>query len=200
MNHKKSIKIASFILVIIVILISIHFYKKGSILSPKYGEAIDSLNHIKVYYNGRISNVNGRNLSKDKYDIGLKYQCVEFVKRYYYEFYNHKMPNSYGHAFQFFDSNLVDNSYNSERDLFQYQNPSKHKPQVGDLVVYSGHSGKCFGHVSIVAMVEDNSIEIIQQNTGVFGRTRAEYKILNNNGLYYIDNPRILGFLRKEKR
>jgi surface antigen len=167
---------------------------------PKYGEAIDSLNHLKVYYNGRISNVNGRNLSKDTYNIGLKYQCVEFVKRYYYEYYHHKMPNSYGHAFQFFNSSLVDNSYNSERALFQYQNPSQTKPQVGDLLVYSGHSGNRFGHVSIVSSVSDNSIEIIQQNSGVFGQTRTEYKTLNNNGLCQIDNPRILGFLRKEKR
>lgn len=67
----------------------------------KIGEKIESLNNIYVYYNGKVGNVNGRNISKDGYDLGLKYQCVEFVKRYYFLHYFHKMPDSYGHAKDF---------------------------------------------------------------------------------------------------
>ncbi|OCG61857.1 hypothetical protein [Gilliamella sp. GillExp13] len=66
---------------------------------------------MKVYYNGSINNVRGRNIAKDGYNLGLKYQCVEFIKRYYYQRFNHKMPNSYGHAKEFFDPSIVDGKW-----------------------------------------------------------------------------------------
>ena len=53
------------------------------------GQQIDSLNGVYVYYNGRADNVIGRNTTADGHNLGLKYQCVEFVKRYYYEKLNH---------------------------------------------------------------------------------------------------------------
>src|SRR5690554_6276683 len=65
------------------------------------GQRIDSLNDVFVYYNGGVDHVSERNTTTDGYNIGLKYQCVEFVKRYYYEHLNHKMPDSYGHAKDF---------------------------------------------------------------------------------------------------
>jgi hypothetical protein len=61
-----------------------------------------------VYYNGGVANVVGRNVSVDGYNLGLKYQCVEFVKRYYYQHLGHKMPDTYGHAKDFFDRNVAD--------------------------------------------------------------------------------------------
>src|SRR5690554_7449178 len=63
--------------------------------TPEVGKAIDSLNNVLVYYNGDVGTVIGRN-TRNGYNLGLKFQCVEFVKRYYYEFYNHEMPDSYG--------------------------------------------------------------------------------------------------------
>nr|WP_176701041.1 hypothetical protein [Gilliamella apicola] len=74
----------------------------------KIGKVVDEFNGVKVYYNGSINNVSGRNIAKDGYNLGLKYQCVEFIKRYYYQRFNHKMPNSYGHAKDFFDPSIVD--------------------------------------------------------------------------------------------
>ena len=49
------------------------------------GQPLDSLNNVVVYYNGGVDNNSGRNTSADNYNIGIKYQCVEFVKRYYYQ-------------------------------------------------------------------------------------------------------------------
>ena len=66
------------------------------------GDAIDNLNGVAVYHNGPTSNVLGRN-TVDGYNLGLKYQCVEFVKRYYYHHLHHKMPDSWGHAKSFFN-------------------------------------------------------------------------------------------------
>lgn len=80
-----------------------HFvYADLDVDKSKIGMVVDEFNGVKVYYNGSISNVSGRNVAKDGYSLGLKYQCVEFIKRYYYERFNHKMPDSYGHAKDFF--------------------------------------------------------------------------------------------------
>lgn len=161
------------------------------------GQKVDSLNGVFVYYNGSVSNVSGRRLTKDGYNLGLKYQCVEFVKRYYYEALDHKMPNSYGHAKDFFISSVKDGKRNAQRNLIQYINLSSSQPKVNDLVVYSGTVFNSYGHVSIISKVSDSEIEIIQQNPGSFGKSRATFKLSNTNGKWHIDNKRILGWLRK---
>ncbi|MDW5290896.1 hypothetical protein [Formosa sp. PL04] len=63
-----------------------------------------------------MGHVSGRNTTPDGYNLGLKYQCVEFVKGYYYEHYNHKMPDSYGHAKSFFNSGIKDGKRRNQRD------------------------------------------------------------------------------------
>ena len=77
--------------------------------NPERGHIIDEYNGVPIYYNGKdFTNVSGRNLTHDGYNLGLKYQCVEFVKRYYYHKYDHRMPYTYGHAKDFFDQSLDD--------------------------------------------------------------------------------------------
>ncbi|MCV9928469.1 CHAP domain-containing protein [Flavobacterium sp. LS1R49] len=166
--------------------------------SHTIGQPLDSINGICVYYNGGVNNVTDRNLTEDNYNLGLKYQCVEFVKRYYYEHFNHKMPDSYGHAKDFFDDKLSDGQKNEKRDLTQYTNSSTSKPKVDDLLIYSGTIFNRFGHVAIVSNVADNSIEIIQQNPGPFSKSREVFSLIEKEGKWTIANNRILGWLRKE--
>lgn len=151
-----------------------------------------------VYYNGRVANVSGRNTTKDGYNLGLKYQCVEFVKRYYYEHLNHKMPNSYGHAKDFFDYTLSDGQKNQKRNLTQFSNPSLTKPKIDDLIIFDGTRFNKYGHVAIVSNVTDNEIEIIQQNQGPFGKSRETFPLKNKDGKWEIKNKRNLGWLRLE--
>ena len=168
-------KIITYSTLTILLIIGFILVGKTTIFSGyTFGEKIDSLNGVNVYYNGSFSNVKGRHLTKDGYNLGLKYQCVEFVKRYYYEALNHKMPNSYGHAKDFFDSNIKDGERNAQRNLKQFTNPSQSKPRVADLVVYSGTIGNKFGHVSIISKVSDEEIEVIQQNSNQ-SRSLAPY-------------------------
>lgn len=184
----------------ILILIAIGFITaKEFIFNPKYniGQEIDNLNGVAVYYNGGVGNISGRKLTDDGYNLGLKYQCVEFVKRYYYEELQHKMPNSYGHAKDFFDKNVKDQQWNNQRDLIQYTNPSKSKPKVNDLVVYSSTPYNRYGHVSIISQVMEKEIEIIQQNPGPNGNSRKKYRLINEDGKWRINNDWILGWLRK---
>ncbi|WP_444944652.1 CHAP domain-containing protein [Microbulbifer sp. ZKSA006] len=165
------------------------------------GELIDSLHGVAVYYNGGVNNVEERNTSEDGYNIGLKYQCVEFVKRYYYERFGHRMPDTYGHAKDFFDSTLHQGSINTKRGLLQFHNEGDTPPDIGDIVVYSPSLFNPYGHVAIVAMVdiESGTLEIIQQNAGPFSPPRERYALIfEPPASWSVDNARILGWLRKE--
>jgi len=164
----------------------------GTLMTHNNGDRLDSLNGVVVFHNAGMGNVSGRNVV-DGYNVGLKYQCVEFVKRYYLEHYSHRMPNSYGHAKDFFSSAITDGEINPDRGLLQYTNGSKSLPMVGDLVVLDGWKGNPYGHVAIISAVDDGEVELVQQNTG---STRVEYDLDLIDGRWRIDNKRILGWLR----
>lgn len=159
---------------------------------------MDSLNVVFVYYNNSVKNVSGRNMTADGYNLGLKYQCFEFVKRYYYEHLNHKMPNSYGHAKDFFVKGLADAEMVKHRNLFQYTNPSVSKPKVNDLMVFDSNVFNKYGHVAIISKVTEDKIEIIQQNPGRYSKSRETFSLNYNDGKWRIEKNRILGWLRKE--
>jgi len=162
-------------------------------LFHKVGDEVDSFNGVPVYYNGSFGNVTGRNLTEENYNLGLKYQCVEFVKRYYYQHLDHKMPNSYGHAKDYFDKSLSNGEYNRERNLVQFSNPSKSKPKEGDIIVFGATALNSFGHIAIIARVKDKEIEIIQQNTR---NTREKLTLKTTGGTCDIMDKTVLGRLR----
>jgi hypothetical protein len=197
MKGKKEIFLLIGICFVLAILIIV-LKKENKQTTTKIGQVIDNLNGVKVYYNGPYSNISGRNWTKDHYNLGLKYQCVEFVKRYYYENLNHKMPESYGHAKDFFNKNIKDGAINKKRGLNQYTNSSKSKPKVNDLVIFSGTIFNKFGHVAIISKVKENEIEIIQQNAGSSTNSRETFSLTRKKSKWTIDNSRILGWLRQE--
>ena len=192
--------IITILVLILLVLIGYLVFKKAETFNPNkqfvVGQKLDSLNGVYVFYNGGVGHIGERNTSADGYNIGLKYQCVEFVKRYYYEYYHHKMPDSYGNAKDFFDVSLNDGALNIKRNLIQYTNPSKQKPQVGDLVIYDGHIGNRFGHVAIVSQVRENEIEIIQQNPGLFAPSRVLFSLDSSITGFKVSSERLLGWLR----
>lgn len=195
MNKKNSWPL---IILVKILFIGFQSSKKYTLnFNYERGQKIDSLNGVFVYFNGGTDNVTGRKLTKDGYNLGLKYQCVEFVKRYYFEHLNHKMPNSYGHAKDFYNLQLKDGDINKQRNLIQYKNPSISKPQINDLLIYSGTIFNKYGHVAIISNIYENEIEIIQQNPGLFGKSRERYSLENKNGNWIIENERIIGWLRK---
>ncbi len=171
------------------------YSKPNTSYSPK---VIDSFNGVEIYDNGKTTNVYGRNTTKDGYNLGLRYQCVEFVKRYYYEYYNHKMPDSYGHAREFFNTSLPDGRFNSARGLYQFKNKSKTRPQAGDLLVFGPTPGNSYGHVAIIASVQSDNIEIVQQNPGQGNSSRVNIALGQLDGKWYLYGKHILGWLRKD--
>ena len=110
---------------------------------------------------------------------------------------NHKMPNTLGHAKDFYNPNLKDNERNSDRNLLQFSNPSNTKPKINDILIFDANSFNPYGHVAIVSKVTDDVIEIIQQNPGRFGNSRETIDLKQVNNKWKLDNASILGWLRK---
>lgn len=164
--------------------------------SKDVGKSIDSYKGVKVYYNGRVSNVAGRNTTKDGYNLGLKYQCVEFAKRFYYEAYDHKMPDSYGHAKDYFDHKVADGTRNKARGMTQYRNDGPNKPKANDLCIIGPSSNNAFGHLFVVTNVSGNEVSFIQQNPGQRNPSRGVYKLVKTYEGWYIDCANLVGWLR----
>lgn len=164
--------------------------------SYKVGQAIDSYRGVDVIYNGRVSHVAGRNTTRDGYNLGLKYQCVEFAKRFYYEAFNHKMPDSYGHAKDYYDRSIADGSRNKARGMTQYKNDSKHKPQANDLCIIGPSTYNAFGHLFVITKVVGDDVHFIQQNPGQGNPSRGIYKLVKTYKGWYIDCANLVGWLR----
>lgn len=162
--------------------------------SRKIGKELDRYRGVPVYYNGLLFfRGYGKNYSADDYYYGQKWQCVEFIKRFYDQAKGHRMPDVMGHAKSFFDENLSDGAMNPRRGLVQYRNGSTNQPRADDLMVFTDTK---YGHVAIVTAVAENYLEVIQQN--IFGRPRQRFSIITTNGHYFISEPRgPAGWLRK---
>ncbi len=165
--------------------------------SGKAGVKVDTYNGVDIYYNGSVGNVSGRNTTPDGYNLGLKYQCVEFVKRFYYYYFDHKMPDSYGHAKDFYDSSVPDGGYNKQRALTQYSQGSNTKPKANDLIIFGPTPFNKFGHVAIISKISEGKLEIAQQNPGVGNHSRAIYSLYDNGAGWIVGNQYVMGWLRK---
>jgi hypothetical protein len=160
------------------------------------GEQLDELNGVAIYYNGGVNTVQGRNLTQDGYNLGLRFQCVEFVKRYYFERHGHRMPDTYGHAKDFFDPNVSDGGMNAKRAMLQFTNGSIMPPQADDLLVFAPSLLNRYGHVAIIASVGTNTLQIAQQNPGPFGSSRETIPLSYHEGRWHIGDGRVRGWLR----
>jgi hypothetical protein len=190
-----------FIAISAALLLIGYFVIRGIVKSnpnPDYtvGQVLDSLNGVYVYYNGPIENVEEENITKDGYKLGHKFESQEFVKRYFYEKYKHKMPNVAGNPEEFFDPKIVDGELNPKRDLLQFTNPSFSLPSVGDILILKKNKKYVHGHIAIISNVYDGALEVIQQNAGPFESSRALFGYGDFGNKYKLDNKDVLGWLR----
>jgi len=195
MIHKK-ISLATIVLVISLTTIYLIITRININTDSSVGEVVDSYNGVEVYYNGGVDQTFGRNVSKDGYNIGIRYQCVEFIKRYYYQRFLHKMPDAFGHAKDYFDNSLQDGQLNIKRNLLQYKNNGKTMPEPEDIIVFSPWIFNRYGHVAIITKVEGNKVEVIQQNPGPFASSRETFDLSFNDNRWKIEHGRALGWLR----
>jgi len=202
---KKKIMQSTLLITVILLLMTggNSTFQKENQIKQAFGSPIDKYNGVAVYYSGNGGKTKHRNLSNDGYNFGLKYECTEFVIRYYYVHFNHKMPVSYGNAKDFYNKDIKDGQRNLQRNLIQYSNPSNTKPKVDDLIILPSNKFNHFGHVAIISKVTNNEIEVVQQNMGF--STRATFAlVVTNNKWKVTGNPfgwvdvKCLGWLRKE--
>ena len=166
----------------------------GTIDYDVVGSVIDSYKGVATYSNGKEYTKNyGKSYSKDGYYYGYKWQCVEHVKRFYYEAKNHKMPDGYGNAKDFFDEAVPQGQLNKKRGLVQYRNGGNEAPKADDLIVFNDTK---YGHVAIVSEVGEDYVEIIQQN--VYEKPRVRYQLVCKEGKYYIEGRKPAGWLREK--
>lgn len=164
-----------------VFLAALLTYNRGRI-----GRVLDNYKGVPVYHNGLLFfRSYGRHYAQDGYYYGQKWQCVEFIKRFYHDAKQHKMPDAMGHARSFFDETLSDSGLNPRRGLIQSHNGSTERPRPDDLLVFTDTK---YGHVGIVTESGDSTVEIIQQN--ILGHTRQRLFLTVTNGHYFITSPR----------
>lgn len=161
--------------------------------SARVGIELDRYKNVAVYDNGMIFiRSNGKNYSEDGYYCGQKWQCVEYIKRFYHDAKNHEMPDVYGDANDFFDPAVEHGHINEGRGLIQYKNGEDVSPQPDDLLVFNDTK---YGHAGIITEVSETYIEIIQQNVNSKTRDRLPLKI--ENGKYFVgDKRKPAGWLR----
>ncbi|WP_189073187.1 CHAP domain-containing protein [Deinococcus sedimenti] len=146
-----------------------------------------------------------RNYSKDgsNYEYGLKWQCVEFVRRYYYDRLGVRFAPRSGDAKDYFDNNTPNGGVNSQRRLRQFKIGSTEKPQYQDLIIFGRNPFSSVGHVAIVSSSSDENFTIAQQNVGVkFTDTIGlVHKLVDGKKIYKISQSHrslnIMGWLRK---
>lgn len=140
------------------------------------GIEIGSLDGVVGYYNGNAeAQTWGGNYQDGKY-CGEKWQCVEFVRRYYLSVLGLHLTFK-GHANKWYTPGAQDGQRTATQ-LVQYNNGSETKPKYQDILVLQTNS---FGHVAIIAEVNEESVVIAQQNVKArFLETLPLEKIVRN--------------------
>jgi surface antigen len=120
--------------------------------TQKYGTLLGSFNGVNVYSNGSPGYFSGVTNTVNGYVTGYKWQCVEYIVRYYWQVYGRKIRG--GNANDFYKTA-------ASKGLKPYANGAAVGPQVGDILVSEGGPN---GHVAIVREVGSNYVVVAQQN------------------------------------
>lgn len=156
------------------------------------GQVRDSWQGVTIHNNGPlVQDTYGKSLAEDGYVYGWKYQCVEFIKRYYDLRYHHRMPDGQGNALDLWSKTVPDGGLNRSRGLIQFNVPSTYQPKADDILIYHFPP---HGHVSLVMRVSGDTVFTLQQN--VPESTRDTLFILNLSSKNRLSDPRIVGWLR----
>ncbi|MFX0138418.1 MAG: CHAP domain-containing protein [Candidatus Hodarchaeota archaeon] len=152
-----------------------------------WGSYVGSFNGITAYSNGNWEwHPDKKNYVNGTY-TGIKWQCVEYVQRYYYQIYGLNIQPYMGNANTFY-------SNASAAGLEAYPNGGSVAPQVGDIIC----SNYSYGHVAIVREVGSNYIKVIHQNWSNSTADNSLEMIRSGNTVNpFSSNYTILGWLRK---
>ncbi len=166
-----------------ILVYTIPSYSTGSYFGRNQG----TVDGAPVYYNANTSPTtynyyNGIN-------TGYKWQCVEFINRYYLQVYGMDIRGTTGgNAYQYY-------SLASQKGLLAYVNEGPTPPRVGDILCFSGGTGN--GHVSIITEVGSNQIKVAHQNVGSLVPIGCSFSRTNGNKITPWSGYTCQGWLRK---
>jgi surface antigen len=128
-----------------------------------------TVNSIQVYSNGYNYDYHEKDRS-DTYgiDLGSKWQCVEWIRRFYYLAYGKRIGINTTYAKEFYLKCL-------NWGMKAYPNGSSDNIRTGDIIVFAATPKNEAGHVSLVTKVTPGYIEVAQQN--VYGFAHLNYRI-----------------------
>jgi hypothetical protein len=118
-----------------------------------YNTLLGSYSGVNIYSNGSTSFASNDYNYYNNTNTGMKWQCVEYVNRYYLIVYNKNIRIPGTNAVDYY-------STASQRMLYCYSNNSNVAPIVGDILCFGGG----LGHVAIIREVGSNYVKIAQQN------------------------------------
>lgn len=125
--------------------------------SDKWGKVLGEYKGVPVCYN--VCNESNRKDFLYFYktsNYGLRWQCVEYVKRFYAEEMkfniNYKPPSAKAKDY-----------YTTQTGLITHVNGGTEPPRQNDIIVFD-KKGDDFGHIAIISNVIGNKVTIVQQN------------------------------------
>jgi surface antigen len=125
------------------------------VIAAAFGTNLGDFNGVTVFSNGSPSFNSGQNNYINGTYIGLKWQCVEYVRRYYFTQFAINLAARYlGNANTWYDNA-------GTMGLQRFPNGSNTAPQVGDVLTSNGGFA---GHIAIVRSVSGNQVCTAQQN------------------------------------
>ncbi len=124
----------------------------AKLMASPFGTKVGSYNGVDAYSNGSNGYVSYQYNYYNNYNTGMKWQCVEYVNRYYKAIYNKQITG--GNANTYY-------SNASSKGLNSAKNGSSTKPKTGMILCSNGGS---YGHVAIIREVGSNYVKVIHQN------------------------------------
>lgn len=161
------------------------------------GIVVDSLNGVFVYHNPPAGSIDPDTLTEEQKTMVQVYTSGEFTKRYYGLLLGISIPDGLNSGTDFFNPSIPDGQLNPATGLMQFALPSATKPQEEDILVFGDSRDNPGGNVAIVARVGNTELEIVQQNPGPLSNTRESYRYYIRKNKWYVQQPHVLGWLRK---
>lgn len=119
----------------------------------RFGVTTGSYNSVPAYSNCHYTYFSGQPNSYSGYTTGYKWQCVEYVARYFKAAFNKKIAGGNANTY-------CGNA--SAKGLKKSDNgKTSDKPQPGNVICSNGGS---YGHCAIVRKVGSDYVEVIEQN------------------------------------
>lgn len=163
----------------------------AALAAQTFGTYLGQFNQVASYSNGSATYVSNLNNYVGSVYTGMKWQCVEYVRRYFLSAFNSDLASRFTGNANTWYANAA------SMGLDQYPNSGTTPPMVGDILCSTGPSAN--GHVAIIKRIIGNKIFTAQQN---FANDSSDLDkpltLTVSNGTYTVSGySGIQGWLRK---